>query len=131
MILRGPFNIIFDGVNADLVRECMIRTKCSHRPLKLDADFCSKISCNLTFGNALNDLCHAIVLLAGMLCSEELVDPNSIEGLVACRLIPLDKSPILTVLKLDILNITGYQLLCAGLESGCAVAIDAVVNLFE
>ena len=131
MILRGPFNTIFDGVNADLVRECMIRTKCSHRPLKLDADFCSKISCNLTFGNALHDLCHAIVLLARIVCSEELVDPNSIEGLVACRLIPLDKSPILTVLKLNILDITGYQLLYAGLESGCAVAIHAEVNLFE
>ena len=70
-----------------------------------------------------------------MLCSEELVDPKSIEGLVACRLILLDKSPgirsigvgevfrriigkaILTVLRSDILNVTGYQQLCAGLES--------------
>ena len=60
-----------------------------------------------------------------MLCSEELVDPKSIERLVAYRLIPLDKSPgvrpigvgevlrriigkaILTVLKSDILNVTG------------------------
>ena len=84
-----------------------------------------------------------------MLCSEELVDPRSIEGLVACRLIPLDKSPgvrpigvgevlrriigkaILTVLKSGILNVTGYQQLCAGLKSGCEVAIHAVVDLFE
>ena len=60
-----------------------------------------------------------------MLCSEELVDPKSIAGLVVCRLISLDKSPgvrpigvgevlrriigkaILTVLKSDILNVTG------------------------
>ena len=83
------------------------------------------------------------------LCSEESVDPKSIEGLVACRIIPLDKSPgirpigvgevlrriigkaILTVLKSDILNVTGYQQLCAGLESGCEVAVHAVVDLFE
>ena len=45
-----------------------------------------------------------------MLCSEELVDPKSIEGLVAC---------------------TGYQQLCAGLESGCEVAVHGVVDLFE
>ena len=84
-----------------------------------------------------------------MLCSEELVDPKSIAGLVVCRLISLDKSPgvrpigvgevlrciigkaILTVLKSDILNVTGYQQLCAGLESGCKVAVHALVDLFE
>ena len=84
-----------------------------------------------------------------MLCSEELVDPKSIQGLVACQLIPLDKSPgvrpigagevlrriidkaILTVLKSDILNVTGYQQLCAGLEAGCEVAVQAVVDLSE
>ena len=84
-----------------------------------------------------------------MLWSGELVDPESIKGLVACRLIPLDKSPgirptgvgkvlrrindkaILTVLKEDIPNVTGYQQLCAGLESGCETTVHAVVDLFE
>ena len=45
-----------------------------------------------------------------MLCSEELADPKSIKGLVA---------------------FTGYQQLCAGLESGCEVAVHGVVDLFE
>ena len=85
----------------------------------------TSVDCNSIFGNASDDLCHAIALLATMLCSEELVDTKSIEGLVACRLIPLDKSPgirpigveealrriigkvILTELKSDILNVTG------------------------
>ena len=84
-----------------------------------------------------------------MLCSEELVDPKCSEGLVACRLIPLIKAPsiipigvgevlqriiskaILTVLKSDILNVIGYQQLCAALESGCEVAVHAGVDLFE
>ena len=131
MMSHGPFihvnEIIFDGINADLVRKCAIRTKGSHGPSGLDADSWSKILCNSTFGNASDNLFHAIALLARMLCSEELVDPKSIEGLVACRLISLDKSPgvrpigidevlrriigkaILTVLKSDILNITDYQ----------------------
>ena len=34
-------------------------------------------------------------------------------------------------LKLDILNVTGYQQLRAGVESGCEVAVHAVVDLFE
>ena len=153
MMLHGPFNhvneIIFDGINVDLMRKCAIGTKGSHGPSGLDANFCSKILCNSTFGNVLDDICHAIALLARMLCSEELVDTKNIEGLVACRLIPLDKSPgvrpigvgevlqriigkaILTVLKSDILNVICYQQLCAGLESGCEVAVNAVVDLFE
>ena len=38
---------------------------------------------------------------------------------------------ILTVLKSDILNFTGYQQLCTGLESGCKVTVHVVVDLFE
>ena len=77
MMLHGPFShvneIILDGVNADLVKKCAIRTKGSHGTSGLDANFWSKILCNSTFGNASDDLCHAIALLARMLCSEELV----------------------------------------------------------
>ena len=43
MMLHGPFNHvnekIFDGTDADLVRKCTIRTKGSHGPSELDADF--------------------------------------------------------------------------------------------
>ena len=123
------------------MRKSAIGTKGSHGLSELDPDFWSKILCNSIFGSASDDLCHAIALLARMLCSEELVDPKSIEGLVACQLILLDKSPairsigvdevILRVLKSDILNITGYKQLCVGLESGCKVAVHAVVDLFE
>ena len=80
-----------------------------------------------------------------MLCTEELVDPKSIEALVACWLIPPGVTPIgvgevlrrvigkaiLTVLMSDMLNFTGYQQLCTGLKSGCEVAVHAVVDLFE
>ena len=38
---------------------------------------------------------------------------------------------IMTVLKADILNLTGYQQLCAGLGSGCEVAVHAVMDLSE
>ena len=74
---------------------------------------------------------------------------KSTKGLVACRLIHLDKSPdvrpigvgevlrrvigkaILTVLKSDIPNVTGYQQLCSGLESGCESAVHAVDTTHE
>ena len=83
------------------------------------------------------------------LCYEQLADLKSIKGLLACRLIPLDKSlgirsigvgevlrriigkAILPVLNWDILNVTGYQQLCAGLESGCEVAAHAAMGIYE
>ena len=37
----------------------------------------------------------------------------------------------MTALKSDILNVTGYQQLCASLESRCEVAVHAVMDLFE
>ena len=64
-------------------------------------------------------------------------------------ILPLDKSPgirligvgevlrriiskaILIVLRMDILNVTGYQQLHTDLESECEVAVHAVVDLFE
>ena len=87
MLLKNEKSLITDGGNADLVRKNAIGTKGSHELSELDPNFWSKIVCNSIFGSASNDLCHAIALLARMLCSEELVDPKSIEGLVACQLI--------------------------------------------
>ena len=84
MMLHGPFNhvndINFDGVNADLVRRCVIRTKGSPEPSGLDADFWSNILCNSTFRNASDDLCHGIKLLARVLCSEQFLESKSIKA---------------------------------------------------
>ena len=38
---------------------------------------------------------------------------------------------IMMVLNSDILNVTGYQQLCAGLESECEVAVHGVMDLLE
>ena len=84
MMLHGPFNhvndIIFDGVNVDLVRKCVIRTNVSHRPSRVDAHFSSKTLCNSNFGKASDNLCQTIALLARMLYSEELTDAEIIGG---------------------------------------------------
>ena len=100
-------------------------------------------------GDASDYLYHAIAFLAQMFLVWKLVERKIIEGLVTCWLISLDKSPgvrpigvgealrriigkaIMAVLKLDILNVTGYQQLCARLESGCNVAVHAVMDFFK
>ena len=103
MMLYGPFilvnEIIFDEVNVDIVRQCVIRTKGSYGPLGLGADFWCKFSFQVnsyvipSLAMHQDDLCHAAELLARMLCSEELLEPKSIKELVVCQLIHLDKSP--------------------------------------
>ena len=63
MLLKNKKSLIFDGVNADLVRKSAIRTEGSQGTSGLDVDFCSKILCNSISGNASDDLCHTIVFL--------------------------------------------------------------------
>ena len=53
----------------EIVRKSATRTKGSHGSSGLVADFWSKMLCYSIFGNASDDLCHAIALLPRMLCS--------------------------------------------------------------
>ena len=118
-------------------------------PSGLDADFWRRAIGSKIFGKASDDLCHAIALMARQLCSYDLEDPESISALMSCRLIPLDKCPgirpigigevlrriigkaVVSILKPDILNSTGYTQLCAGQEPGCEVAVHCVNDLFQ
>lgn len=151
MILHGPLqpvnDIVFDGINAELIRKCGAKTKGSHGPSGLDS--WRKITSNATYGNASDDLCHAVANMTRQLCTLTLEDPESIETLINCRLIPIDKCPgvrpigvgevlhrimgkaVMLIVKPDILNSTGYEQMCAGQEGGCEVAIHAVHDLFE
>ena len=52
-----------------IVGKSATRTKGSHGPSGLVADFWSKILCYPIFGNASDDICHTIALLPRMLCS--------------------------------------------------------------
>lgn len=74
MMLYGPFilvnEIIFDEVNVDIVRKCVIRTKDSPGPLGLDPDFWCKFSFQVnsyviqSLATHQDDLCHAAESLA-------------------------------------------------------------------
>ena len=153
MILQGPSfpvnSIIYDNINASLIQKCAIKTKGAAGPSGLDADFWRRAIGSKIFGNVSDDLCHAIALMARQLCSDDLEDPESISALMSCRLIPLDKCPgirpigigevlrriigkaVVSILKPDILNSTGYTQLCAGQEAGCEVAVHCVNDLFQ
>ena len=77
------------------------------------------------------------------------VNPDGISALVACRLLPINKSPgirpigvgevprriiakaVIRLLRDDIREATGPLQVCAGLDSGCEAAVHAIRDLFE
>ena len=147
--LVKPCDVIYDEINAELIRSCAARTKGSHGPSGLDADFWVRLVSNRIYGASADDFCHSIAIMTRQLCIESLENPDSLEALLACRLIPLDKCPgirpidvgevlrrimgkaVMKVLRSDIVQACGYQQLCAGQEAGCEVAIHAVRDLYD
>ena len=87
--------------------------------------------------------------LAKELCINEIEDPQSLEALLAGRLIPLNKNPglrpigigetlrrilgkaVMSVIKQDVQVGVGNLQLCGGHEGGCEVGVHAVVDMFN
>ena len=115
----------------------------------LNADEWRRMIGSDVYGSASNDLRKAIANMARQLCTEEIDDPESLESLMACRLIPLSKNPgvrpigigevlrriigkaVTGVLRKDILKTSGNLQLCAGQKAGCEVGIHAAVDIFK
>ena len=94
-------------------------------------------------------LCDALATMTRKLCTEH-IDPHTIEPLVACRLIPLDKGEgavrpigvgevlrrimakcVMKILKQDVTDASGSLQVCAGLKCGSEAAIHAMRKMFE
>lgn len=114
-----------------------------------NADEWRKILGSSIYGNVGNDPRKAVATMARQLCSDVIDDPESIEALMNCRLIPLSKNPgvrpigigevlrriigrsIVSVLRSDVVSSSGNLQLCGGQRSGCEIAIHAAVDLFS
>ena len=83
-----PNPVIFDCLEADLIRHAAKQTKDSVGPSGLNAHAWRKL-CRL-FGEASDDLCHALV--ARCFCTQ-FVHPSALAPLLVCRLIALDIKP--------------------------------------
>lgn len=123
-------------------------------PTIIDADGWRQILCSKAYGKSSTDLCEAVADLAKKLCRES-VHPDTINELVACRLIPLDKGNdkegnpgvrpigigeimrriigkvVVGCIKNDIINAAGPLQTCAGLKSGIEASIHAMRELFD
>lgn len=152
-LLFGPIedvpDTLFLEIDGEMVREAALRTKGSGGPCGIDADGFRRMLSSKAFKKSGKDLCDAIALMARRLCTEY-VDPSSIEALISCRLIPLDKGEgavrpigvgevlrriigkcVTKVIKSDIIEASGSLQVCAGLKSGNEAAIHAMRIIFE
>ena len=147
--LHGPPSeihpVVFDSIDARLIRSTALRTSSAAGPSGLDAHSWWRLC--TAFKTASNSLCQSLAEVAKRLCSS-LVDPQGLAPLLACRLIALDKCPgvhpisigdtarriitraILSITKGDIQDAAGSIQLCAGQLSGCKAAVHSVRERF-
>ena len=124
--------VIFHQLNGEMIRSAALRTKGSGGPCGVDANGFRRILACKSFKQSSVKLCDEIAMLAARLCTAY-IDPDSIEALLACRLIPLDKGdgsvrPIgvgevirriiakcgVQIAKPEIIQATGSMQVCAG-----------------
>ena len=152
-LLFGPIEdippVIFQQIDAEMIRDAALRTKGSGGPSGVDAlGFRRMIACK-SFKKSSSNLCEALAALTRRLCVE-LVDPHTIEPIIASRLIPLDKGNgavrpigvgevlrrisgkcVARMLKGDVIEASGSMQVCAGHQCGSEAAVHAMRTIFE
>ena len=148
--------IVFDAITAESVRKAAMNTKGGAGPSGVDADGWRHILVSRNFGLASEELRSELALLIRKLCTEQIEvsrendhTSSNLEALLACRLIPVDKSPglrpigvgevlrriagkvVMSVAKGDVQCSVGSLQVCAGQAGGCEAAIHAMRNVFE
>ena len=126
-----------------------MRTKESAGPSQQDSAAWRRMMGTHTYGAHSEALCQAIANLVKNLCREKVQDADSLMGLMACRLIPLDKNPgcrpigvgevlrriigkaVTSILRPDLQGAAGALQLCVGWEGGAEAGVHAIRQMFS
>ena len=140
------YPIIFESLDASSICSAALRVTGAAGPSGLDAHEW-RLLCTSHKG-ASRDLCTSLAIVARRICSS-FVDPTSIQPLLACRLIALDKHPgvspigvgdtarqiiataVLSIVGPDIQDASGCLQMCGGQISGIEAAVHATISAFE
>ena len=140
--------IMFDSIDAENVRKAALKTRGGARPSGLDADGWKRIFTSNHFGEKTNDFCKTFAEVIKTLCTAE-NQSTSLEAVLANRLIPLDKNPVLRLiavgevlrriagkvivshLKEDVIQSVGSLQVCAGQDAGSESLIHAMQPIYE
>ena len=140
-----PHIILFDTLNAELIRKVSMKTEGAAGPSGLDATAWRHLCCSF---QSSFDLCAALASVAKRICTT-FIDPKCLSAFVACRLVPLDKCPgvrpigigetiqriigkaILATIGQNIIDAAGPLQLCVGQQAGCEAAVHAMSSLYD
>ena len=124
------------------------KTRGGARPSGLNGDGWKKILTSNSFEKESSDLCAVLATLTRLLCTN-VQAPTSLEALITCRLIPLNKNPdlrpigvgevlrriigksVANVLKSDVKHSVGSLQVCAGQDAGSEAAVHAMHRIFD
>ena len=85
-------SIRFEEINGELIRKVALKTRGGAGPSGLDGDGWKRLLTSNSFEKESSDLCAALATLTRLLCTNVQAS-TSLEALMACRLIPLNKNP--------------------------------------
>ena len=141
-------SIRFEKINGELIRKVALKTRGGAGPSGLDGDGWKRLLTSNSFEKESSDLCAALATLTRLLCTNVQAS-TSLEALMACRLIPLNKNPglrpigvgevlrriigksVANVLKSDVKHSVGSLQVCAGQDAGCEAAVHAIHRIFD
>ena len=139
--------VIYNSIDSEMVRDAIKKTPGSAGPSGLDADGLGRILMSRNFSTSGEDLKKAIADMTKQLCQDDTV--KHLEAFLACKLIPLDKQPVvrpivigdvlrcvigkivMKLLKREVLKATGSLKLCAGQDAGSEASIHGVYEMFN
>ena len=139
--------MIFDVINEDMIFKAARMTKGGSGPSGIDSDGWKRILTSKDYGDANRDLRRALALMIKSICTES-IDDNSLEPLLASRLVPLDKKPgvrpigvgevlrrimgkvVMGVFAEDVTKSSSKSQMC-GHKSGSEAAIHAMRRMFQ
>ena len=140
--------IKFHQINVESVKKAIFKIKGAAGSSSLDADGWKWILTSNQFGNSSNDLCKTFAEVIKKPCTTEDLS-SSLEALLACRLIPLDKNPglrpigigevlrriaskvVVSHIREDIIPAVGLLQVCAGQEAGGESLVHAMHEIYE
>ena len=150
ILINGPTEKIhpvqFESIIEELIRRAAIKTKGGSGPSGMDADGWRRIPASNRFGTANSDPRKLFGNVVKKLCTD-LIETQTIEALLSCRLILLDKNPglrpigvgevlrrtyrivIVSVLKNDVIDCTGSLQVCACREAGIETAVHQCTTM--
>ena len=141
-------SVRLEDIDSDMIRQSALKTRSGASPSGLDGDGWRRILTSNCFGTELSDLCASLAKLTKTLCSIN-QEENSLEPLLASRLIPLNKNPGLRPigigetlrriigktdakpLKQDVVDSVGSLQVCARQDAGCEAAIHSLRTIFQ